>query len=263
MKRLVVNADDLGLSVPITDGILEAHARGIVTSTSIMVNGAAFEYAVAQSRQHPSLGIGLHLSLVEEPWLTTRTPMARDYAEFAKALIKGTIREEQVEQELRAQLARCVEQGLRLTHIDSHQHVHALPALLKIVVKVAKEAGIPRVRVPLDSPFRSGAIGSSRFLGKTVLCLLSIPAQGAVKAAGLKSCDRMVGLFESGSLTEAKLLRLIEHLEEGSTELMCHPGHTDAKYAHWNFQWKDELQALTSPTVRAALQSRGVQLSSS
>ena len=263
MKRLLVNADDFGLSIPITDGILQAHAEGIVTSTSIMATGSAFGYAAEKSRLHPNLSLGLHLSLVEEPWLTTRQPMARDYADFMKSFLSGRIRIEQVERELRAQLARCREHGLSLRHIDSHQHVHALPALFGLVVRIAKEAGIPRVRVPLDSPFRAGALGSSRFLGKAVLCLLSLPAQSAVNAAGLRSCTRMIGLFESGSLSEQRLLSMMEHLEDGSTELMCHPGHADPKYAHWNFHWEEELQALTSPAVRARLQARGIELSSS
>ena len=260
MKHLLVNADDFGISVPITDGILEAHTHGIVTSTSIMANGAAFKYAVQQSKQHPKLSIGLHLSLVEEPWLTTGTPMARDYGEFAKHLFSGHIRVQQLEQELRAQLARCTEHGIALRHIDSHQHVHVFPAVMRTVVKVAKEAGIPRVRIPLDSPFRSGAIGSSRFAGKSVLCLLSQPAGNTVRAAGLSACDRMTGLFESGSLTEARLLAILGNLGEGSTELMCHPGKYDATYAHWKFQWEEELKALTSPAVRAMIQSRGIEL---
>lgn len=260
MKRLIVNADDLGLSVPITDGILESHAHGIVTSASIMANGGAFEYAAAQSKQHPRLGIGLHLSLVEEPWLTTGTPMAADYGSFAKSVYGGEIQPQQIEEELRAQLARCREHGLTLQHIDSHQHVHALPAVMRIVVRVAKEFEIPRVRVPLDSPFRTGAIGSSRFLGKTVLCLLSLQATNTVRSAGLKACDRMTGLFESGSLNEARLLRILQHLHEGTTELMCHPGKHDAKYAHWKFRWEDEWKALTSPAVRSLIQSLRIQL---
>ena len=153
--------------------------------------------------------------------------------------------------------------GFPPDHIDGHQHVHALPALFGLVVRIAKEAGIPRVRVPLDSPFRAGALGSSRFLGKAVLCLLSLPAQSAVNAAGLRSCTRMIGLFESGALSEQRLLSMLEQLEDSSTELMCHPGHTDPKYAHWNFHWEEELQALTSPAVRALLTARGIELSSS
>ena len=263
MKRLLVNADDLGLSQPISEGIFEAHRDGIVTSASIMATGRAFDHAAEQSRAHANLAIGLHFSLVEEPWLTTQQPMAHDYADFARSLFTGRIRLAQIERELRAQLERCAAQGLALTHIDSHQHVHALPGVLGLVIRAAKGAGIPRVRVPLDSPFRPGKSRSARFAGKTALCLLSLPAQNVVRNAGLRTTDRMLGLFESGSLTEARLLAMLEHLEDGTTELMCHPGHTDPAYAHWNFHWEEELRALTSPAVRARIQARGITLSSS
>lgn len=260
MKRLLVNADDFGLSVPITDGIVEAHARGIVTSTSIMANGTAFDYALERSRELPHLRVGLHWSLVEEPWLTTGTVLSPGYGHFAKSFVTGAIRKEQVEQELRAQLARCREAGLPLAHIDSHQHVHALPGLWQVVTQTAQEFGIPRIRVPLDSPLRRGVLRSSRLVGKTVLCLISEFARGTVRAAGIRTCDRMAGLFESGSLDEHKLLAIVDGLLEGTTELMCHPGYTDAKYAHWNFRWEDELRALTSPAVRARIEQLGIEL---
>jgi chitin disaccharide deacetylase len=260
MKRLLVNADDFGLSVPITDGIIEAHTRGIVTSTSIMANGAAFDYAAERARELPQLKIGLHWSLVEEPWLTTGSVMSPGYGHFAKAVITGAIKTAQLEGELRAQFERCRQAGLKLTHLDSHQHVHALPGMWSLVIQAAKEFGIPRVRVPLDSPLRSGVWKSSRVVGKTVLCFLSEFARGSIRAAGVQTCDRMTGLFESGWLDERRLLAILEGLPDGTTELMCHPGYADAKYAHWNFRWEEELKALTSPAVRSRMEQLGIEL---
>jgi predicted glycoside hydrolase/deacetylase ChbG (UPF0249 family) len=265
MKRLIVNADDFGLSPGITEGIIEAHTRGIVTSTSIVASGADFENAVELARQHPDLVVGLHLTLVEERLLTRAKPFAASYVDFARGVLAGSIPLDDVEEEMRAQVRQCIAAGLHLTHLDSHQHVHALPTVMEIVVRLAREYRVPRVRVPFDSPWRAGTVTSSRFFGKLVLCALARNNLGAVRHAGLMACDRMLGLFESGALTERRLLRLLDRQRDGITELMCHPAREDdacrSRYAHWRFRWSDELAALTSPAVRARLTERGIVLS--
>lgn len=247
MQRLLVNADDFGLSEGINRGIIEAHQHGIVTSASLMPTSWAFDIAVHAARENPGLALGVHLTLVEEDSLTG-IEIPKSYVELAKGLIRGKIRAERLRVEMVAQIKRCLEAGVKLAHIDSHQHVHLLPQLLPIVIDLAKEYGIPRVRVPLDSP-RAG----SRFFGKLVLCQLSRSALGKVRTAGLNATDHARGLFESGSLDEEKLLRLLDRLPEGTTELMCHPGYEDdmtrQAYAHWKFHWEDEVKALTSARV--------------
>jgi predicted glycoside hydrolase/deacetylase ChbG (UPF0249 family) len=252
MKRLVVTADDFGLTQGVTDGILEAHRNGIVTRTSIIAAGRAFEYAAVLARANPRLGLGLHFTLVEEQAVSD--PSLRLPATYA-GVVFGRMPAAFIEQELRAQLRKCLDAGLTLTHIDSHQHVHALPSILRIVLRVAQEHGIRRVRLPLDSP-------SLRSPAKSALCWLA--RYDSSRHAGSFACDRMVGLFESGSLNEAGLLKIVDGLREGTTELVCHPGKEDADcrehYAHWNYRWETELAALTSRKVRDRLRANGVEL---
>lgn len=252
MKRLVVTADDFGLTPGVTDGIITAHCDGIVTRTSIIAAGRAFEYAVEQARVHPLLGLGLHFTLVEEQAVSDRRMrLPSSYA----GVVLGRVPLSFVEAELRAQLQKCFDAGLTLTHIDSHQHVHSLPSIMRIVLRVAEEHGIRRVRLPLDRP-------SLRSPAKSALCLLARYA--AARHPRRFVCDRMTGLFESGSLNEAALLRIVDSLEEGTTELVCHPGREDVlcreHYAHWNYHWEDELAALTSPKVHERLRDLGIEL---
>jgi predicted glycoside hydrolase/deacetylase ChbG (UPF0249 family) len=263
MRKLIVNADDLGLCGGVDEGIFEAHRTGIVTRASIMAVGENFENAASQVRKR-GLPVGLHLTLVEECSLMTGKPFAASYAAFASAVLSGRISLSDVECEMRAQIDRCIQAGLQISHLDSHQHVHAMPSIMRIVVRLASEHNIPRVRVPRDSPLRHGASTSSRYLGKTALCWLAVGNMRMVRDAGLSACDRMIGLFESGSLTEERLLNLLEHLPDGTTELLCHPGRVDRacqeRYSHWNFNWEEELRALTSPLVRQRLLANGIQL---
>jgi chitin disaccharide deacetylase len=263
MKQLIVNADNLGLCGGVNDGIFEAHRVGIVTRASIMAVGEDFEDAARRARGR-GLPVGLHLTLVEGRSVATGKPLPRSYAAFARRLLSGRISVTEIEREMRAQIARCIDAGLQLAHLDSHHHVHALPSVMRIVVRLAKEYQIPRVRVPLDSPWRPGAGPSNRFLGKTALCWLASHNMRMVREAGLSACDRMVGLFESGALTEERLLNMLDELPDGVSELLCHPGRVDQacreRYGHWNFQWEDELRALTSPLVRERLLANGIQL---
>jgi chitin disaccharide deacetylase len=274
MKRLVVTADDFGLSNGVTEGILEAHRNGIVTRTSIMAGGRSFGYAAEQARLHPRLALGLHFTLVEEfpvsaperiPSLVDSAGRLPDsYAGLVSGVVLRRIRSADIETELRAQLRKCMDAGLEITHIDSHQHVHTLPSILRTVVRVAAEHGIRRVRLPLDSPSRPGARGNSRYLAKSALCWLARSGAGQVRSRGMLACDRMTGLFESGVLDEARLLNILDTLPDGTTELVSHPGREDAvcseNYAHWGYHWDDELRALTSPAVQERMRKNGIEL---
>jgi len=264
-----VNADDFGLTEGITDGIIEAHQHGIVTSTSIIASGAAFEHAVRQAHDNQSLGIGVHLTLVEElpvsdpkeiPTLVGRNgKLPRNYTELLSGLILGRIRREHIEQELRAQVMKCLNAGLTPTHLDSHQHVHTLPSILRIAIRIGEEFEIPGMRLPRDSPRHDIAS-----LQKSVLCMMARWDARYLHNSRFATCDRMAGLFESGALGEAQLLGILQRLPGGSTELICHPGRAgrraNTSYAHWRYDWETELNALTSHRVREALSSENIQL---
>src|SRR5436190_2591319 len=155
--RLVVNADDFGLSSGVNDGILEAHAAGVVSSVSVLVNAPGWEHAVAALRGTESLGVGLHLNLTAgEPVSEGRTLVdahtgrLHGLAGLVTRALTGRIDPEHVAEECGAQLSRLRAAGVRVTHIDSHRHVHALPGVWAPVVATARAHGVPFVRVPVE-----------------------------------------------------------------------------------------------------------------
>ncbi len=168
-----------------------------------------------------------------------------------------------MEHELRAQVVKCLKAGLTPTHLDSHQHVHTLPSILRIAIRLGEEFEIPGMRLPRDSPRHHIAS-----LQKSVLCMLARWDARYLGGQRFAICDHMAGLFESGALGEAQLLAILQRLPEGSTELVCHPGKhsgkadrsSNASYAHWRYNWETELNALTSQRVREVLSSENIQL---
>jgi hopanoid biosynthesis associated protein HpnK len=263
--RLIVNADDLGLHPGINAGVVRAHREGIVTAASLSPNGAALDDAVRLLRSAPTLDVGVHLTLVGEtplmppgriPTLAPRGRLPGYFTTLFRRLLLGSIRLAEVELELEAQLARVRDAGLRPTHVDSHQHVHLHPTLLPLVLGLARRFGVRAVRAaPRVYPLRA-----------VRPALLSVFARGAarqVRRSGLATADVLLGAAETGRLDEARLLRLVERLPRGTSELVCHPGIGDediGRRYEWGFGWDSELRGLTSPRVRAALETRGVRL---
>jgi hopanoid biosynthesis associated protein HpnK len=263
--RLIVNADDLGLHPGINAGILEAHRNGIVTSASICANGAAFEDAVRLLRETPALGVGVHLTLVGEKPLSDPLSLPRLAPEgrlpgyftglFARLFV-GAIPEPEIERELTAQVAHVHDSGIRVSHLDSHQHVHLHPKLLPVVVRVARRFGVAAVRAARSvSPF-SG-------IRPALLSLFSGRAARALQAAGLRTPDASLGLADSGRLDERRLRALLHAVPDGVSELVCHPGvdgDSIARAYPWGFRWDAETRALTAVGLREELVSRGVRL---
>ncbi len=262
---LVVNADDLGLHPGINAGILRAHREGIVTSASLSVNGAAFEDAVRVAREAPSLDLGVHLTLVGEapvtpaaqlPTLAPHGKLPSGFPALFRRVLLGRVRGEEIEAELGAQVARARDAGLEITHLDSHQHVHLLPALLPLVVRVANRFGIKRLRAA-EKLWPAVGIRSA--------LLFPFARRGArsLRRHGFATPDTFLGLDHTGRLDEATLLALVEKLPPGTSELVCHPGSDDGHIGRsydWGFGWDGETQALTSPAVREALTRRGIRL---
>jgi len=265
-RRLIVNADDLGLDEGINAGVLRAHAEGIVTSASLSVVGAAFEDAVARLREAPRLSVGVHLTLVAETpvsapdSLPTLAPGGRLPGYFTglfRRLLLGQVREEELERELAAQVARAVDAGVRPSHLDSHQHVHLHPTLLPIVLKVARRFDVPSVRAAR----RVRPLGGLR---PALLAGFSRLAARRVRRSGLRTADVCLGIEHTGRLDEPRLLKLLEELPAGTAELVCHPGESREaiarRYPEWGFHWDDETAALTSPRVREFLDRSDVEV---
>lgn len=264
--RLVVNADDLGLHPRIDEGILRAHAEGIVTSASVLASGRSLETAVARAKAQ-GLALGAHLSLcsgldpVAPPetvrWLAPGGRLRRNWRELAQAWLGQLIPAEEIERELRAQLARLKGLGVAVDHLDTHQHVHLLPGLARLVEGLAAELGVP-LRWPKQRPTVRWLRGRP-----SVAKSLLLSALGAVRPPRAAKRVRAIGVYESGGLDEARLLRLLEALPEGDVELMCHPGLAPGVVPEdptWRYQWEEELAALTSPTVKAKVKSLGLEL---
>ncbi len=241
-SRLVVTADDVGLDPGMTEGAIRAHRDGIVTACSLVANGRAFDDAVARLRDVPALEVGVHLALVEEMALTTGAPMARSYVEFLLSR-RGV----DVERELRAQIERVLATGLPVTHLNGHQHLHALPSLFRLVLRLAREYGIAYVRAPRDAGGRGGV---ARRMAVRALAMLT-PNGG--------TNERTIGIAEAGHLGADRIVELLDHVY-GITELVAHPGIAVAGYAHWRYAWDAETTGLCDPRVRTAIVERNIAL---
>jgi hopanoid biosynthesis associated protein HpnK len=264
-RRLIVNADDFGLHRGINAGVLTAHREGVVTSASLSTNGAAFSDAVALAQASPSLAVGVHLTLVGEPpvsdpkLLPTLAPDGRlphYFTSLFRRLLLGRIDLAEIERELVAQVARASDAGIVVSHLDSHQHAHLHPTIAPIVARVARRFGIRAVRA------------ARRIVGRGALRPLLLAPFSRLAAArfrkeSLRTPDVCLGLRETGSLDEARLLELLERLPTGSSELVCHPGTDDQAIARdyaWGFRWDEETRALTSPRVKEKIRASGITL---
>jgi hopanoid biosynthesis associated protein HpnK len=265
MRRLIVSGDDLGLHPGINAGVVRCHLQGIVTSASLCANGGAFADAVAALRGAPDLDVGVHLTLVGEapllapeslPTLARGGRLPPDFRSLFFRLMLGRIRMREVEAEMAAQVARARDAGLRVSHLDSHQHVHLHPTLLTAVLRVARRFGIGAVRAAAHSVFGSG-------LRPALIGLASRLGSPRLRAAGVRTPDALVGIAETGRLDEAGLRAVVEALPEGTSELVCHPGAGDAAIASayaWGFRWDGEAAALTGSAARETLRRQAVQL---
>jgi len=257
VRKLVVNADDFGFTRDVNQGIVEAHRHGILTATTLMATGSAFDDAVSLAREYPSLDIGVHLVLVGEP------PFPATVAQLTGAVVLGRIR---VLEQLRAQVQRIFDAGLEPTHLDTHKHTHLLPPVLDAVAHLSEEYKIPWVRRPFDfprTPAGPGVSWAKRTTSKSFGIVRSHFAR-VLARYGCRSTDHFAGFQITGCYAAADLARLIRALPEGSTEFMCHPGicGDELRGAHTRLKEsrEQELRALTSPEVRAALAESGVEL---
>ena len=252
MKRLIINADDFGFTTDVNAGIVHAHREGILTSTTLMANGDAFEDAVRLSRETPSLDIGCHLVLVQGRSLLTNRPFPDKPRRLLALLARGQI---DVYAELRAQIEAILSSGIRPTHLDSHKHTHIVPGVFREVVRLAHEFSIPYVRLPLDRsvPFT-----------KLPCTLASRYYRRFAASHDVRMTDHFLGFRLTGSLDERTLAAGISSLSEGTTELMCHPGYLGPELAGAQTRLKEsrvrELAALTSPRIRELIAAKGIQL---
>lgn len=276
MKKLIVTADDLGLTPGVNRGIVRAFQDGIVTSASLLVTGSAFEDAAALAEQNPELDVGLHLTLVEERAVLGREVLPtlvdeagrfpRTSGEFFRRAFLGRISWDEVEREIAAQIARFQKTGLRLSHLDSHQHLHMFPPIFQIVRRLTSRMDHVWIRNSAGPWRKSPGVQMGRWaqqLGLNLTCLSARTLHGPRLS---RTPDGMFGFDVSGCLTRPALEGTLRKIPEGLYELVCHPGEDDVdtrtRYNHWGYRWAEELKALAAPETRVFLKEQGIALTS-
>jgi chitin disaccharide deacetylase len=262
-KRLVVNADDFGFTPDVNRGIVDAHRRGILTATTLMANGSAFDDAVRFARETPTLDIGCHLVLIGGSSLVTGKRYPLTAAQLLAALARREIRPYE---ELAAQVRRIVDAGIRPTHLDTHKHTHLAPPVLDAVARLGDEFGIRWVRQPFDFPLNALRAGVPRLKRMTsgALGLMRRRFHRVLERHGCRTTDHFAGFQITGRFRTGELVQLLAFLPYGSTELMCHPGYCGEALRAARTRLKEsrerELEALTAPETRAALARNGIEL---
>ena len=284
MKNLIVNADDLGWTDGVNRGILEAFHQGIVTSTSLLANGEAFAGGVEAARSAPGLGVGVHLNLSDGPPIADRetvTTLLNNDGEFAggpESLLlrraRGGLSLAEVENEWDAQIQKIRDAGIAPTHLDGHKHVHMLPGLFEIALRLAKRHDIGAIRVALEASSLRAALsaGAKQHAGVVLkqgvqargLKLLARDAREQAEHAGISTADYFCGIAQTGELTREGVEQLVKSLPNGTTELMCHPGYMDSALQKTATRLQDsrqtELQILTDTGIRNLVASLGIRL---
>lgn len=270
--KLIVNADDFGLAANINEGILSAHKNGIVTSTSIVAQGKAFKQAVEISKENPTLDVGIHLTLAEEfpllnperiPTLVNSEGKFFPHAQkFFKNYLLGKFSKDDIQLELEAQINKVINSGIKISHIDGHQHLHVLKDVFDITVKLALKYDIPVIRIPFEKikPYMfSQKVSLTRILSLKVLNFIS----NKKRNKKFLYADGLAGFIFGGNLNKENLLKLLYELpKSGVYEIMCHPGYNDSAspYSHWNYNWDSELKALTDPDILKFMNERNIEL---
>ena len=281
-RRLVVNADDLGLTVGVNDGIFDAHDLGILTSASLFATAPATADAIRRAGSHPSLGIGAHLTLVDgAPTLPPKQVptlvmddgrFRRSWKPFIVACLQGRVSLAEVELELKAQIERLQRAGVTLTHLDAHKHVHAYPPVFAVVARLAVRFGIPVVRIPYERWFRRSWSAADLHVRRT-------PRRQAFLNAAMWPWARrdyrtavsselrtaqFLGRIHTGVLNRSTLHTILRATSGGVTELMVHPGYVDDALLRTGTRLlesrKQELDLLCSMETRALLVGERINL---
>ena len=262
MKTLLVNADDFGFTRDVNSGIMEAHTRGILTATTLMANGAAFDDAVVLARETPTLDVGCHLVLVGGESLVTGRAFPLTVSQLMQAI---ALRRLDPYAELKAQIQKILQAGLSPVHMDTHKHTHLFPPVLDAVARLSAEFRIPWIRRPFDFPVEPQGLPLSKRLISQAFGIVRPRLERVLRKNGCRSTDHFAGFSLTGRFTAADIVTLIRSLPDGSTEFMVHPGHCTAELKAARTRLKEsraaELAALVAPEVRAALDEAGVKLS--
>jgi chitin disaccharide deacetylase len=265
LRRLIVNADDFGRSHSINQAVIRAHREGILTSASLMVNEPAFEEAVAMARENPRLGVGLHLTLlrghaalpreklpglVNERGEFSDGPVAAGFRYFFRRELRGQLRAE-----IREQFARFRATGLPLDHVNGHLHLHLHPVVFRLLMDDAVQLGIRHVRLTREPFWMDVPLASGRRLYRAahaaIFFCLSWLAQSRLRREKIRHARRVFGLLQDSRVDETYVLKLLNILPPGDSELYSHPSLDE---------FRREFDALVSPRVKELVNRLGIQL---
>ncbi len=281
MRRLVINADDLGLTAGVNRAVGEAHRRGLVTATTLMAHGRAFDDAVLLAKSLPGLSVGCHVVLVNGepllapefiPSLVNGDGRFRDsILGFARAALTGALDSNEVTAEAVAQIHKIQQAGLTLSHVDTHKHAHMFPGVLVPLLRAAHACGIRAVRNPF-APARPLSLGAlarrpelwGRYTEVRVLRRLGRKFRSQVEAQAMVTTDGTFGILGTGALDPALFRGIVTCIPEGTWEFVCHPGYNDTALAaagtRLRASRRRELDVLTSAEARQIVEENGIQL---
>lgn len=278
MRRLVINADDFGLTSGVNRGILQAHENGVVTSTTLMACGAKFDEAVELVQAAPKLSVGCHVVLVDGTptgnaaelstlVLPQSAPRFRQsLMNFACLAAAGKLDPTQIEAEVTAQIAKLKNAGVRVSHLDSHKHTHMFPVVLKGMLRAAHNCGIRAMRNPFEPLVFATLRNWKRQFQLKLLQSFRARFRAMLADAGVNTPDGCVGIAATGGLTQDTFQSLLRNLPEGTWEFVSHPGYNDAELGQIKTRLRHsrdkELEILTSPAVREMIANEGIQLTS-
>lgn len=262
MKYLIVTADDLGLTRSINEGIARSISEGIVRSVSVIPTGEALEDAVKVIRDLKLSEIGAHLALTETRPILNSSHFYKSHNDFFFNFISGRIVLDDIYKELKSQLDVLRKMNIKITHINSHEHIHLMPKIMDIFIRLAKECDIPVLRYPRqDRKAKPGSL--SDMYKKFILSYFAGQTKKAVYDSGLLVTDFFLGLLDAGRLNESALLENLRNLKNGVTELVTHPGFLSPEVLSdysWHIRAEEELAALTSKRVIKAVSDNGIKL---
>jgi chitin disaccharide deacetylase len=241
--RIIINADDFGLTSGINRAIIELHQAGVLTSATLMATGSAFDHAAALVRSNPSLGVGCHIVLTDgtpaSPPETIPSLLGPDrknfrpsLIDFLHALLRGRIREDDIESEALAQIRKLQQAGISITHVDTHKHTHLFPAVARPLLRVLERTSIPAIRNPFEPRFtqRLAHAPLKRQLQIRLLNLLQsrFERHSQILNKQITTTNGTIGVSATGNLNSTTLTEIIQALPpEGTFEFVCHPGYND------------------------------------
>ena len=282
MRRLIVNADDFGFTAGVNRAIVEAHKRGIVTSSTLMANGRAFDDAVRLAKTVPLLSVGCHVVLIDgEPVLgadkltslsSTRSSCFRDgLKSFATRALAGRLDADEIEAEVGAQIRKLTSAGVSVSHVDTHKHTHLFPAVLRPLLSAARAGGVRALRNPFGprKPIKSGELVTrpnlwTRYAEMRILGTLAAKFHEAAVREGMVTPDGTLGIVVTGALDEKLFRAIAAVIPDGTWEFVCHPGYNDDDLKSANTRLREsretELRLLTMPEVKQLLFDEEIQL---